>query len=81
MKQQINVRIDNCTAEEIADLDKQFTEAGWVIRGINDTIEFHDFRIYQWEPIGVVPIYPSGYEPHTEPIDLNQLCYTVEEDQ
>ncbi len=81
MKTQYNIRIDSLNAEELLELDSQFTSLGWEIRGINDTIGSHSFRIYQWESDELPPVYPVEYEPRTEltPIETNYFPRPVDD--
>jgi hypothetical protein len=73
MKTQYNLRIDKMNAEELADIDRKFTDAGWIAAGINRTIGSHSFRVYQWEQVDVPPVYPVGFEQHKEPVDRIEL--------
>lgn len=72
MQHQYNVRVEHLSPEELAEMDQLFTNTGWVIRGFNDTIGSHSFRIYQWEQDEVDVVYPEGYGSSAEPIDLDQ---------
>jgi len=75
MRTQINVRIEHLSKDELSNLDNRFVTAGWKIRGTNNTIGSHSFRIYQWEQTELEPVYPSGYESRkdTERIDLSRF--------
>jgi hypothetical protein len=75
VKTQYNVRIENLTPNEIAEIDQKFTMTGWVVCGLNNTIGSHSFRIYQWEQTEFGPVYPSGFESHRDMdrIDLNRF--------
>lgn len=79
MKAQVNVRIEHLSADEIEAMDQKFSNCGWVIRGVNDTPVSHSFRVYQWEQTGSEPIYPQGYEPRMEPIDLSNPGRSIPE--
>ncbi|KEF40466.1 hypothetical protein M670_00492 [Schinkia azotoformans MEV2011] len=75
MQAQYNLRIEHLTIDEISAIDQKFIKAGWVVRGLNNTIGSHSFRIYQWEQTESEPVYPSEFEPHkdTERIDLSRF--------
>jgi hypothetical protein len=82
LKEQYNVSIERLTPKEIAEIDHLFSNAGWVIRGFNDTTGSNTFRIYQWEKDSAA-VYPAGYEPepHMEPIRLDVLAYPVDDEE
>lgn len=82
MRTQYNVRADHLTHDEIIELDKDFTNAGWILVDSNRKLGTHTLRVYQWEQDDVEPIYPVGFQRRTESkdrIDMNKIYYPVDD--
>lgn len=72
--------VEKLSPEQISDIDRKFTEAGWVIGVTTNTVGSHNFRNYIWESTETEPVYPDGFEQRTElqPIEMNHFPRAVD---